>query len=141
MGCVLSLFKGFDGRATGTVYGKLPLMYRNGRFRYGHGFLYTAPGVAGELQVEDAGLLTRSLERAARNRKQVQTVKAALKDFRYDVFRLDFKPPSAESGPVWQLRLVGAPADKPDEGPIHLTVNVRGALQQVLNLGLDLGGM
>lgn len=141
VGCVLSHIKGFKGTGTGELYGKIPLSYRKGRLDYGEGYLYTEPGETASLRIEDAGLLTASLAHAAGSDERLAIAQDALKDFRLNTFRIKTDPAAAEDEPKVKIYMVGHPREDPAVGPIHLTINLKGVLQEILNLGLRLRGM
>ncbi len=138
VGCVLSLFRQFEGTGSGTLYGKVPLSYSNKRISYGDGFLYSQPGEESYLKVQDAGLFTASMGRAAGSRERLKCVEEALKDFHLSQFRIKLNPSDTERETKLRLDIVGRPRDEGKAPPIHLTVNVKGALQQVLNLGFKM---
>lgn len=141
VGCVLSLFKQFKGTGSGSLYGKIPLAYRDGKVAYGEGFLYNKAGEKGRLQIKDAGILTTGLAQAAGSRERLEAVKEALTDFHLDEFRLRLNPHGGESDTKLKLEIVGRPAKHPEARGVHLTVNIKGALQEIINLGLQLGGL
>jgi hypothetical protein len=136
---VLSLMKGFDGSGSGALYGKLPLSIRKGSIQYRDGFLYSVPGQTGELRISKAGLLTAGIPKTAENYESLKLAEDALRDFRFSLFRLDLTS-TAEDDTQLRFRLEGRSA-KPDmQRPVKLDVNVKGALQQYIDLGLRIGG-
>ena len=140
VGRVLELMHGFDGTGSGTLYGKLPLFIRQGRIRYGNGFLYSIPGEGGNLSIRDNDFLTAALPQTSEQYERVQMVEQALRDFDFDLFRLDLKP-AAQGLSSLTLRLSGRSRKTPAEVPVDLTVNLHGPLEQLLNLGLQLREM
>ncbi len=136
---VMHLLKGFDGRAQGTLYGKLPLFVRKGKLGYGNGFLYSVPGQGGSLNIQNADFLGNALAQTSEQHERMQMAAAALRNFAFDLFRIDLVP-SAGEGSKPTLNLAGRSRTEGVSVPLDLTVNVHGPLDQILNMGLRLRG-
>jgi hypothetical protein len=67
----------------------------------------------------------------------VDKVKAALADFEFSIFRLDLETTTPKNA-LLRLRLVGGARLDKNSPPIDLNINVRGPLENLLNLGLQL---
>ncbi len=138
--CIVSLIKGVKGTGSGSLYGKVPLGWKNNQFSYGNGYLYTLPGETGILKLEELGVLGEQLSRTLGKGTQLEMVKNALRNFRFDLFRLDFNPPEQEEQPRLRLQLRGESPEQDVERPIYLTVNIHGPLEEIINLSLRIGG-
>jgi hypothetical protein len=135
---VLQLVKGLSGKATGILSGKLPLSYRNGRLTYAKGYLYSVPGRTGTLKLHTGGLLSSAVGPDHPAYGELQRAEKALEDFRLDLFRLDFTGKQAGE-PGATLMLVGEGAG--ERVPVTLNLNLKGAIEEALNVGLRLGGL
>jgi hypothetical protein len=134
----LSLVKGFSGRGSGRLYGKLPITYRDGRVSYAKGYLYSVPGETGRLELQAAGLLTSAVGSDHPAYAELRRAEKALEDFRLDLFRLDFT--GAQAGePGAKLVLAGEGNEQ--HVPVKLNFNINGAIEDALNVGLRLGGL
>lgn len=134
----LTLIKGFKGKGTGVLNGKLPISYRHGRLGYSRGYLYSIPGQEGRLELQSAGLLTSAVPPDHPSYNELRRAEKALEEFRLDLFRLDFVGRQAGE-PGAQLLLVGEGVR--ENVPVRLNLNVNGAIEDAINMGLRLGGM
>ena len=101
---ILSQFKVLDAEGEGTVNGRLPVRYDDGKVFINDGFLYSTPGETGRLKVKDSAGMLGSVDGAV----QVDIAREALKDFRYDWSRLAFD--SDDDLLVIALRMKGKPS-------------------------------
>jgi hypothetical protein len=78
------------GRAEGegTVSGRIPVQFREGRFRFSDGVLFSMPGRGGTLHVTGAEGLTAAVGAGTPQGAQLQLALAALESFAYDWARL-----------------------------------------------------
>lgn len=134
----LTLIKGFKGKGTGVLNGKLPISYRHGRLGYSRGYLYSIPGQGGRLELESAGLLTSAVPPDHPSYNELRRAEKALEEFRLDLFRLDFVGRQAGE-PGAKVLLVGEGLS--EKVPVRLNLNVNGAIEDAINMGLRLGGM
>jgi len=134
----LALIKGFKGKGTGVLNGKLPISYRHGRLSYSRGYLYSVPGQGGRLELQSAGLLTSTVPPDHPSYSELRRAEKALEEFRLDLFRLDFVGKQAGE-PGARILLVGEGIN--EKVPVHLNLNVNGAIEDAINMGLRLGGM
>ncbi len=134
---VLSLVKGFNGTAQGTLYGQLPLSIEKGNVSYEKGFLYNVPGRTGILKLDDVKFLTRGVAGTHESYGNLQLAEKALQNFEFSLFKLDF---AGQGAADTRLTIQLAGSSRADESlpPIDLTVNVRGALDEYINLGLGI---
>jgi hypothetical protein len=133
---VLSAIRGVRCEGEGRLYGFLPLSYQKGRVAFGDGFLYSVPGEKGVLKMKALGPLETALQGSGRD---METVRKALKNFEYELLRIDVN--GTDSGdPGVAITFIGSEADGRGR-PVHLDVNIRGALTEVLNWGLRVSGV
>lgn len=133
---------------TGLLYARIPVSLRFPEVTaIGHGFLYAEPG-SGSLSVKDlTGDLRASLDAslgAGQGDPTLDTVRqrvlGALFNFRYDVFRADFRPeitPNPQPNQDWlltNLRISGRGAPGTGEQVLDLTTNLRFTLQDLNKL-------
>ena len=131
------VFPDVKGTGQGDLYGRLPVFRRKGRLGYGEGFLYSIPGEHGFLQLSQLGMLRNVLAAMVRGG---DVVRDSLTDFEYSLLRVDIKPEGHEQEGI-RLRLVGAKAKQKDAQPVHLDVNINGAIAEALNLGVKVEGI
>jgi hypothetical protein len=120
LGKVLGLFYGFKGSGEGILYGKLPISFINGRISYRDGFLYSVPGRPGFIRLKEWAYL--------------DTLKKALKNFRYDFFTMDLEGEGSETS--IKLRLFGRSPDAPSLQPFDFKTNISGHLKEVINASI-----
>jgi hypothetical protein len=137
VGEFIKLFPGVKGTGQGKLYGRLPAFRRDGRYGYGEGFLYSIPGEHGYLQLSDLGALAPTVRAMG---STGQTVADALRDFDYSLFRVDIRPKGHENQGV-RVRVLGTKAGQKDARPVDLNVNIGGAVEDALNLALQVGGL
>ncbi|MCF7854827.1 MAG: YdbH domain-containing protein [Candidatus Pacebacteria bacterium] len=135
---VLGLMKNFNGTAEGTLYGRIPFAIKDWRISYDQGFLYSVPGKTGALKVKEAGLLTATVPPGHPNYARLKQAEKALQDFRFDVFKLDFGG-KGTSDTRLSMHLEGRSRANENLPPVILDVNVNGALQEYINMGLQFG--
>lgn len=136
---VVSLLKGFEGSAQGTLYGQLPVFIRNGQVRYRDGFLYNVPGRPGVLKLKDVQLLTEGVAGTREAYGNLQLAEKALRDLQFSLFKMDFAG-DGMSDTRLTIQVAGDSRADRTLPPVSLTVNVTGALDEYINLGLELGG-
>ena len=129
------VFPGVKGTGQGQLYGRLPVFRRQGRVGYGEGFLYCIPGEHGFLQLSALGMLAPILVSMG---PRGGVVADSLTDFDYSLFRVDIRPKGHEQEGI-RVRLIGAKANQKDAQPVHLDVNINGAIVEALNVGVKVG--
>ena len=72
----------------GVVNGRIPLRLKNGRISFQDGFLYTTPGLSGQIRLESEKLLPEGLPMDTPQFAQLDLTQEALKDYQYDWIRL-----------------------------------------------------
>ena len=68
----------------GTVNGRLPLVYEDGKFSISQGFLYSTPGGGGEIRMAAHDLITAGVPAGTPQAGQLEFASAALQDFIYN---------------------------------------------------------
>ena len=134
---LLGLFRSVQGKATGNLYGRLPVSFKGGKFKFQNGFLYAEPGQAGTLALTQPGWLTASLGKSGADQKTVKQVESALSDMEFSQFRIDFEGEGGGDS-LLRLKIIGASRKDRLLPPVDLNINVRSPLEQLLNLGLRL---
>lgn len=135
---VLALFRNLKGTGEGHLHGRIPVRYGQGKVGVSDAFLYAAPGEAGRLQLEPDNFIGTALGKSGADSATVARVKDALRDFQYNTFRLDLTRENTQDS-LLRVKLEGTPRRNPGQEPIDLNVNLRGPLDQLLNLGLQMG--
>jgi len=134
---LLTLFRTVQGKATGTLYGRLPVRFQGGKFKFQNGFLYAVPGEAGTLALSQTGWLTSSLGQSGVDAATVKQVEAALADLKFRQFRMDFDSEGSGDS-LLRFKINGVSRTNPNLPPLDLNINVRSPLEQLFNLGLRL---
>jgi len=117
-----------DVQAKGSLRGRLPIVFSNGRASIREGVLETeAPGT---LSYVPAGA-----EALGQANAGTEMLFEALRDFRYEQIRIEITE-TPEQPLVLRLKLKGASPNVYDGFPLELNVNVGGALRDVLERGL-----
>ncbi len=137
---VLGLLPGFEGTATGTLHGKLPLSLRKGReVRLRTAFLYSPPGQVGVIRLKDTSPVIDRLRVAALPEQTYRDLDLALRNLEYDVLRIDYT--TGEGGETLGIRLKGSAANNGKPTPVDLRLDVEGDLQESLNIALRAAGI
>jgi hypothetical protein len=102
LGMLATKIPGFEGKASGRLYGRVPLSFEKGAFTGGSGFLYSIPGESDKLEIDDLPILFEAL---AEHPKSDQ-IKAALKDFAYSSLTMQFAAPPGDTARM-QSRIRG----------------------------------
>ncbi|MEE4114288.1 MAG: YdbH domain-containing protein, partial [Desulfobacteraceae bacterium] len=58
---ILEQLGAVNARGSGTVNGRIPIAYSNGRIRFDDGFLFSTPGETGQIQLTGTEMLTRGI--------------------------------------------------------------------------------
>ncbi len=126
-------------RATGRLDGYIDLTRDANGIAVGSGFLGLRPGVPATLQfVPRPGILSAALPPAVNKLYpgilQMETAGIPLLA---EALELRFEPKGDEQGRTAWVHLAGRPADSTFKGPIDLTMNIRGPLNEVFNAGAN----
>ena len=142
LGALLAQFKPGAGGANASLYGRIPVRREQGQWRLLEGFLYAAPGQKSTLQLRDTAWLAAALgggEAGGPGGVTAKRVEAALADLALRVFTMELTT-EADHRVLMRLHVAGKARQDASLPPVDLTVNVRGDLEPILNLGLKMGG-
>lgn len=116
LGDWLSVLSNEKIRATGRVYGRIPITFRpqaNWKLSLGEGFLYTTPG-PGQMTMPSANIAGDLLDAADPRFKSVPELMAArdrivsaVTDFEYSMFRFNIQPDTAGEGMMLRVETRG----------------------------------
>jgi hypothetical protein len=109
MAKVLEQFGAATAMGQGTVNGRIPLRYRNGKISFDDGFLYSTPGETGKIRLTDTEILTAGIAPNTPQYTQMELARAALKD--YDVFWAKLNITSKGEELLLKMQLDGKPAN------------------------------
>ena len=120
---------------SGLVYGRVPVLYEQGRVEIGNGFLYSIPGT-GRLSIKDEEWLETLLlyvRDAMRGHPHLSTVserlEQALQDFEYDYLVVKLQKGAEDTSAMIELRGRGVEGDPPQEvGSLVINVNDLGEI-------------
>ena len=79
-----------EAEGEGTVSGKIPLKYDNGRWIFDDGFLFSSPGVGGRIKMADTRKWDLGASPDSKQYTQVQLAQEAVKDYQYNWAKLGF---------------------------------------------------
>lgn len=107
---MLSQFNLADARGSGSLSGRIPLVYRDGDFFVDDGFLFTAPGERGSLKIDQSKYLAVGLPADVPQFSPLHFAGAALRDFEYNWAKLNVY--SEEENLLLKLQIDGRPGEK-----------------------------
>ena len=106
---ILEQLGSVNARGSGTVNGRIPIAYSNGRIRFDDGFLFSTPGEGGRIQLSGTEMLTRGIPAGTPQFAQVELAQAALKDYAYTWAKLGLISEGEDF--VMRLQFDGKPAN------------------------------
>ena len=151
MAGVLEQFAAAKAIGEGTVNGRIPLQYKDGKLSFDDGILYSTPGEKGKIRLKDTEILTAGIPPGTPQYLQMELAREALKD--YDVEWAKLNITSEGEDVLLRMQLSGNPAQelpftydskrggftKIEDGrkgskfeKIHLNVNFRLPLNKML---------
>ena len=80
----------FHAEGTGTLNGRIPVIYSDGNISFDNGFLFSTPGSGGKVVIENADLITAGIPMDNPQFAQLDLAQEALKDFEYKWAKLVF---------------------------------------------------
>lgn len=86
---VLEQLGAAEGSGAGTVSGRIPVRWTNGRLSFDNGFLYSAPGQTGSIQLSGTQRLLSGLPPGSPQHTQLDIATEALKDYIYNWAKLN----------------------------------------------------
>jgi hypothetical protein len=151
---ILRQLGGLEAEGDGTVNGRIPLHYRQGRLRFNDGFLYSSPGVGGKIRMSGIERLYTGIPPQTLEYAQLALAAEALNDYDYQwakvgldsqggqlALRLEFDGKPAQPLPfVYREELgrfvrVGGDAPGSRFQGIRLDVNLKLPLDEILQYG------
>lgn len=139
-GLVFQRLKGFQGRASGRLQGKMPLrLTRGAKLAFGDSFLYSIPGETGIIQMDDPSPVIENLSMSGVSKDACANLDKALRNLAYTALNLNLK--RAEDGShALGFKLEGSATKGKTTVPVSFDVTLRGDIEQLVNLGLKAKG-
>jgi hypothetical protein len=109
MAKVLEQFGAATAVGQGTVNGRIPLRYHNGKISFDDGFLFSTPGEKGKIRLTDTEILTAGIAPNTPQYIQMELAREALKD--YDVSWAKLNITSEGEDLLLKMQLDGKPAN------------------------------
>lgn len=134
-GRILALLPGVAGSATGTIHGKIPLSYRDGKVRLRDAYLYSPPGQVGKLRLEKTDAVIDNLRAAGVPDATCDDLRKALADLDYTVLRMDLRQNRDGTGRL-AVQLEGSATEGNTTIPVSLDLGFNGQLQDLVNVGI-----
>jgi hypothetical protein len=140
---ILEQLGSVNARGAGTVNGRIPIAYSNGRIRFDNGFLFSTPGEGGQIQLTGTEMLTRGMPAGTPQFAQVELAQAALKDYAYTWAKLGLMSEGEDF--VMRLQFDGKPANplpfvykKEIGGFVRVEAGAQGSVFQGIGLDVNL---
>jgi hypothetical protein len=140
---ILEQLGSVHAKGTGTVNGRIPVSFSDGKIRFDDGFLFSTPGEGGRIQLTGTDILTRGIPPETPQFAQVALARAALEDYLYDWVKLGLESQGEDM--VMRLQFDGKPV-KPlpfryqkDLGSfVRVETGEQGSLFQGISLDVNL---
>jgi prepilin-type processing-associated H-X9-DG protein len=105
---VLEQFGAAAAEGQGTVNGRIPLQYANGKISFDDGFLFSTPGDGGKIRISGSEILTAGIPPGTPQYVQMELASEALKDYDYSWAKLNITSQGEEL--LLQMQMDGKPA-------------------------------
>jgi len=105
---VLEQFGAAAAKSEGTVSGRIPLHYTNGKIRFDDGFLFSTPGQGGKIYLKGTDILTAGMTPNTPQYAQMELAREALKDYDYSWAKLNITSEGEDL--LLQMQMDGKPA-------------------------------
>lgn len=105
---ILEQLGAVNAKGSGTVNGRIPVVYSKGSIRFDDGFLFSTPGEEGRIQLTGTEILTRGIPQGTPQFAQVELAREALKDYTYKWAKLGMTTEGETL--VMRLQFDGKPA-------------------------------
>jgi hypothetical protein len=106
---VLEQLGGVEGEGEGSVNGRIPVVYDDGKFRFDDGFLYSTPGDGGTIRLTGTDILMAGIPKGTPQFNQIDLTQEALKHYQYDWAKLDIT--TEQENLKLKLKLDGKPVE------------------------------
>lgn len=141
LGRLFAMLPEAGGRATGYVYGRIPLRVRsNGELRLDNAFLYSPPGDTGNISLEDTGFIKDYSMSIGIPESESAGLAAAFQNLDYSVFRVDLLQPRDDNGQI-RVLLKGETPQGRKKVPVNLDLKFNAPVQKLLNYGINPGSL
>jgi prepilin-type processing-associated H-X9-DG protein len=105
---VLEQFGAAAAEGRGTVNGRIPLRYANGKISFDDGFLFSTPGDGGKIRITGSESLTAGIPPDTPQYVQMELASEALKDYDYSWAKLNITSQGEDL--LLQMQMDGKPA-------------------------------
>jgi len=105
---VVEQFGVASAEGKGTVSGKIPLRYKNGKLSFDDGFLFSTPGEGGKIHLKGTEMLTAGIPSNTPQYTQMELAREALKDYDYSWAKLNLTTEGEDF--LLRLQFDGKPA-------------------------------
>jgi hypothetical protein len=105
---VLEQFGAAAAEGQGSVNGRIPLQYTNGKIKFDDGFLFSTPGQGGKIYLSGTDILTAGIAPNTPQYVQMELAREALKDYDYSWAKLNIT--SEGETLLLQMQMDGKPA-------------------------------
>jgi hypothetical protein len=123
-------------QGTGTLVGRVPLSYIDGRVGLGEGRLGLKRGTMGRIRFHHPGLFTQAWSAWLPGRKLLGQIEAGQEELLVNELSIALHPAGSAAAHSAEIRVTGVPADHPHQGPFTFDFNVNVPLEGFMNLGL-----
>lgn len=133
---VINHLKGFHGKATGRLHGKIPVFLKDGReLRLRNSYLYSVPGEVGTLELTEAEPIIDNLAMAGVDEATTANLAKALANLKYTALKFDLK--REDDGDLALVISVDGTATRGKTTvPVSISAALHGDLEQLINTGL-----
>jgi hypothetical protein len=105
---VLGQFGAAAAEGGGTVSGRIPVQYENGKISFNDGVLFSSPGKGGKIYLRGTEILTAGITPGTPQYVQMELAREALKDYDYSWAKLNITSEGEEL--LLQMQMDGKPA-------------------------------
>jgi len=139
---VLQQFGAAAAEGGGTVNGRIPLQYANGKINFDDGFLFSSPGEGGKIRITGSDILTAGIPPDTPQYVQMELASEALKDYDYSWAKLNITSQGDEL--LLQMQMDGKPARtlpfvyrKDIGGFVKVEADAKGSMFQGIRLDVN----
>lgn len=140
---VLDQFGSVSAKGTGTLNGRLPISWENGKIRVDDGFLFSTPGEDGKIQITGTDALMAGIPAGTPRFGEMDLAREALKDYVYTWAKLGLT--SEQDDLILRLQFDGKPVSplpfvykKELGGFIRVGIESQGSVFQGIGLDINL---